>query len=65
MVTPADLPYIISDVLDSKSTDDKVKIENYVLTHSKSLNPSATVKISIDGEIFEEHAQGMASTMHL
>ena len=58
MVTPADLPYIISDILDSKSTEDKVKIENYVLTHSKNLNPSATVKISISGEIFEEHAQG-------
>jgi D-citramalate synthase len=35
-----------------------VKIENYVLTHSKSLHPSVTVKLSIDGEIFEEHAQG-------
>ncbi|MFT3679490.1 MAG: alpha-isopropylmalate synthase regulatory domain-containing protein [Ferruginibacter sp.] len=59
MVTPADLPYIISDILDSKTTtDDKVKIENYVLTHSKSLNPSATLKISINGEVFEEHAQG-------
>lgn len=57
-VTQADLPYIISDILDSKSTDDKVKIENYVLTHSKSLNPSATIKISISGEVFEEHAQG-------
>jgi D-citramalate synthase len=29
-----------------------------VLTHSKSLRPSATVKVSIDGELFEENSQG-------
>lgn len=58
VVTPADLPYIISDVLDSNAIQDKVKIENYVLTHSKDLKPSVTLKVSIDGESFEESAQG-------
>ncbi|HWB94681.1 MAG TPA: alpha-isopropylmalate synthase regulatory domain-containing protein [Puia sp.] len=58
VVTQADLPYIISDILDSKAIHERVRIENYVLTHSKSLHPSVTVKLSIDGEIFEEHAQG-------
>jgi D-citramalate synthase len=58
VVTQADLPYIISDILDSKAIQEKVKIENYVLTHSKNLRPSVTVKVSIDGELFEEHAQG-------
>lgn len=59
MVTQADLPYIISDILDSKAINaDKVKIEDYVLTHAKNLNPSATIKIRIDGELFEEHSQG-------
>ncbi|MHA4807287.1 alpha-isopropylmalate synthase regulatory domain-containing protein [Flavitalea flava] len=58
VVTQADLPYIISDILDSNRIEEKVKIENYVLTHSKELNPSATIKISIKGELFEEHAQG-------
>lgn len=58
VVTQADLPYIISDVLDSNAIEEKVRIENYVLTHSKNLNPSATVRISINGEWFEEHAQG-------
>lgn len=58
VVTQSDLPYIISDVLDSSTIDDKVKIGNYVLTHSKDLRPSVTLQISIDGEIFEEHAQG-------
>jgi D-citramalate synthase len=58
VVTQNDLPYIISDILDSKAIQEKVRIENYVLTHSKNLHPSVTVKISIDGELFEEHAQG-------
>jgi len=58
VVTQSDLPYIISDVLDSSSIDNKVKIGNYVLTHSKELRPSVTLQISIEGETFEEHAQG-------
>jgi (R)-citramalate synthase len=58
VVTEADLPYIISDILDSNTIDEKVRIENYVLTHSKNLNPSVTLKISIHGEPYEEHAQG-------
>jgi D-citramalate synthase len=57
-VTQADLPYIISDVLDSSTIKEKVHIENYVLTHSKNLRPSATLRIRINDEVFEEHAQG-------
>ncbi|RPE12436.1 2-isopropylmalate synthase [Chitinophaga lutea] len=58
MVTQADLPYIISDILDSNTIEDKVRIENYVLTHSKNLKPSVTLRISVKGEQFEEHSQG-------
>ncbi len=58
VLTQADLPYIISDILDSKAINAKVSIENYVLTHSKDLNPSVTLKICVNGELFEEHAQG-------
>jgi D-citramalate synthase len=58
VVTQNDLPYIISDVLDSSSIEERVQVLNYVLTHSKDLRPSVTLKISIDGEYFEEHAQG-------
>jgi D-citramalate synthase len=58
VVTQADLPYIISDVLDSNAIEEKVQIHNYVLMHSKNLKPSVTMQISIDGEIFEEQAQG-------
>jgi D-citramalate synthase len=57
-VTKEDLPYIISDVLNSPSTNDKVIIDSYVLTHSKGLRPSATISVRFDGELFEENAQG-------
>jgi len=58
VVTQSDLPYIISDVLDSNAIEEKINVLNYVLTHSKDLRPSVTLKISIEGELFEEHAQG-------
>lgn len=57
-VTPDDLPYIISDVLDSNTIEEQVLIVNYVLTHSKNLKPSATLQLRFGEEIFEESAQG-------
>lgn len=57
-VTREDLPYIISDVLDSSAIEEKVIVLNYVLTHSKNLKPSATLQVKIGEEIFEESAQG-------
>ncbi|GAA4457477.1 alpha-isopropylmalate synthase regulatory domain-containing protein [Nibrella saemangeumensis] len=58
MVTREDLPYIISDVLDSSSFEENVVVLNYVLTHSKGLRPSATLQVKIGEEVFEENAQG-------
>lgn len=57
VVTKEDLPYIISDVLD-RTYEEKVKVDAYVLTHSKGLKPSTTVLISINEDTFEESAQG-------
>jgi len=57
-VTKEDLPYIISDVLNSNTAVDKVVVESYVLTHSKGLRPSSTISVRIDGELFEANAQG-------
>jgi len=57
-LTQADLPYIISDILDTRPVSEKVHIVNYVLTHANTLRPSATIKLSVDDELFEEHAQG-------
>lgn len=58
VVTQEDLPYIISDVIDSNTVEEKVEVINYVLTHSKNLRPSATVRVKIEEQIFEENAQG-------
>lgn len=58
VVTPEDLPYIISDVLDSNAIEERVSVINYVLTHSKNLKPSATLQVRIGEGIFEESAQG-------
>ncbi|MDX1768059.1 alpha-isopropylmalate synthase regulatory domain-containing protein [Arenibacter troitsensis] len=57
-VTKEDLPYIISDVLDSDTYQQKVFVKSYVLTHSKGLKPSTTLALEINGELIEEHAQG-------
>ena len=57
-VTREDLPFIIADVLDRNPEEKKVELVNYVLTHSKDLKPSATLQIKIEGDIFEENAQG-------
>ena len=56
-VTAEDLPFIISDVL-GNNIPDKVKIQSYVLTHSKGLNPTTSISIQIDGKNFEENASG-------
>ncbi|NNG08658.1 MAG: 2-isopropylmalate synthase, partial [Arenibacter sp.] len=57
-VTKEDLPYIISDVLDSDTFQQKVFVKSYVLTHSKGLKPSTTLALEINGERIEAHAQG-------
>lgn len=57
-VTKEDLPYIISDVLDTSAVNENVKILNYVLTHSKNLQPSSTLQVQIGDEVFQENAQG-------
>ena len=57
-VTKEDLPFIISDVLDSNLHQQKVFVKSYVLTHSKGLKPSTTLSIEIEGKSYEESAQG-------
>ena len=58
VVTKEDLPYIISDVLDSYSYQENVKVNSYVLTHAKGLKPSTTVSITINGTVYEQNASG-------
>lgn len=58
VVTQADLPYIISDVLDSKMIEKNVIIENYVLNHTKNFKPTVMLKIAIKGKVYEEMSEG-------
>jgi D-citramalate synthase len=58
VVSTEDLPYIISDVLHNNQLEDKIKVNSYVLTHSKGLRPSTTISLTIDEETFEENSQG-------
>lgn len=58
MVSKEDLPYIISDVLNSNLYQEKITVESYVLTHSKGLKPSTTIAVKMDGKLYEEHAFG-------
>ena len=52
-VTAEDLPYIISDVLNSSDFKEKIIIKSYELKHKKGLNPSADVVIEINGDLFK------------
>jgi D-citramalate synthase len=56
-VTKDDLPFIISDVLDT-DYQQKVFVKSYVLTHAKGLQPSTTLSLEINGTLYEENASG-------
>ncbi|MFS4469083.1 alpha-isopropylmalate synthase regulatory domain-containing protein [Maribacter sp. 2210JD10-5] len=57
-VTKDDLPFIISDVLDTDTHKQKVFVKSYVLTHAKGLMPSTTLSVEIEGKMHEANAQG-------
>lgn len=60
VVTPEDLPFIISDVLKGEFSkgEDKIRVVNYSLQLTRSLRPMAMVRISICGEEYEEMSSG-------
>ena len=60
MVTPEDLPYIISDVLhhDNMQEEQRIRILNYSLSLAQGLKPVASLKVEINGEAYEESASG-------
>ncbi|MFT3740711.1 MAG: alpha-isopropylmalate synthase regulatory domain-containing protein [Breznakibacter sp.] len=57
-VTTEDLPYIISDVLQTRAINQKIKVGNYSLMLAHGLKPVAAVSLTIDKETFEETASG-------
>ena len=58
LVTPEDLPYIVSDVLKHGVTNDKVKLKSYVINLAYGLKPMAMLKIEINGQEYEESSSG-------
>lgn len=58
IVTPEELPFIVSDVLKHEQQDQHIKIINYSLSLTHGLRPVATVKIEIDGEMYQQTAAG-------
>jgi D-citramalate synthase len=58
MVTLDELPYIVSDVLNSAQDQHLIKILNYSLSITNGLRPMASVKLDIRGEVFEQSAAG-------
>ncbi|MBT3442161.1 MAG: 2-isopropylmalate synthase, partial [Flavobacteriaceae bacterium] len=57
-VTVDELPYIISDVLNSSNFKNNIKIKTYELKHTKGLYPSAELEIEIYGKVFKEKGSG-------
>jgi len=58
MVTAEDLPYIIADVLRGGVQEEKVRILNYNLALAQGLKPIASLKIEIDGKVYESSSSG-------
>jgi len=58
IVTPDELPYIISDILKNGTENQVIQLLNYSLTLTNGLRPTATVKIAIKGEVYEQTAAG-------
>ncbi len=58
IVTLDELPYIISDVLKNGMEDNIIQMLNYSFALADGLRPTATVKISIDGEEYQQTAVG-------
>ena len=58
VVTPEDLPFIISDVLKHNTQDNKVKLISYMVSTAYGLKPGANVKVEINGQQYEASATG-------
>lgn len=58
LVTQEDLPYIVADVLKHDAPDEHVKLLSYMVTTAYGLKPMASVKLEVNGEVYEESAMG-------
>ncbi len=58
LVSLDELPYIVSDVIKNEQGDKLIKVLDYSLSVTKGLRPMASVKLEINGEVFEQSASG-------
>ncbi len=58
LITQEDLPFIVNDVLKHSTPDDKVRLRSYMVSTAYGLKPMASVKLEVNGELFEESAMG-------
>ena len=57
-VTAEDLPYIISDVLNTSMQVKRVLINSYILKHTMGKDPSVYLELKIDDNIYKKTAVG-------
>ena len=57
-VTAEDLPYIISDVLNTSIQDKRVLINSYILKHTMGKAPSVYLELKIDDKIYNKTGTG-------
>lgn len=53
-----ELPYIVADVLESNTIEQKVKVINYSVSYTMGLKPIASVALEIEGKLYEEFSNG-------
>lgn len=58
LVTQGDLPFIVADVIKQQQLPDKVRIVNYALNLSQGLRPTATIKLAVNEDEYQESAVG-------
>lgn len=58
IVTKDDLPFIVSDVLKHSAPENKIKLVSYMVSLAYGLKPLASVKVSINGNLYEADSTG-------
>lgn len=58
IVTPEDLPFIVSDVLKHSAPEDKVRLVSYMVSSAYGLKPLASVKVEIGQNMYEGSSTG-------
>lgn len=58
IVTQDDLPFIVSDVLKHSAPGNRIKLVSYMVSLAYGLKPLASVKVSINGNLYEADSTG-------